>query len=130
MKLNYNEVEMKLTTDLKEVIGNNFKLKQVKEVGEYLKNESTGKREKTGRVLGYTYVVNCSDVGETVNVKILGNRQVDKDLELSRLGIPVEFEGLDYKIWLSTDNNFTSYNLSLSAESIKVINEKQALPKI
>lgn len=122
MRLQYKDVEINITKELKEVIGNDYRLVSIRPFYEY----KDGVRLST--ISGYSYEIVLLDRGyEKIGVKVLGMDLIGNDISEEELikGVRVSFSKLAPKVFAKASNDFVSFNLSLTAESVFITNDKK-----
>ena len=114
MKLKYSDIQVNLIADLKNAIGNEYKLVGIRPYYQYVD------KVRSQTIEGYNYEIILMERGyEKISVKIPGKpllTEIDEDS--LNLGVSVSFKNLEYRIYAKSSNDFVSYNLTLTAKEI------------
>lgn len=118
MRLKYSDIQVNIISDLKNVIGNEYKLVGIRPYYQYVD------KVKSETVEGYNYEIVLMERGyEKISVKIPGRpllTELNEDSFSS--GVSVHFKDLDYRVYAKASNDFVSYNLTLTAKGIDLDN--------
>lgn len=111
-----NNIVKHLVIDVEKTVGNKLLLLGVRPYAEY-------KEGVKGEQIGLTFNCLCEALAyEKTDIKVEGLLQ--PPFEFDGTPIPVEFEGLEAKVWQDW-NNKGEVKLSITAKSIKPIGGKQ-----
>lgn len=118
MRLKYSDIQVNIISDLKNVIGNEYKLVGIRPYYQYVD------KVKSETIEGYNYEIVLMERGyEKISVKIPGRpllTELNEDSFSS--GVSVHFKDLDYRVYAKASNDFVSYNLTLTAKGIDLDN--------
>ena len=118
MRLKFSNIQVNLVEDLKNVIGNEYKLVGIRPYYQYVD------KVRSQTIEGYNYEIILMERGyEKISVKIPGRpllTELNEDSFSS--GVSVHFKDLDYRVYAKASNDFVSYNLTLTAKGIDLDN--------
>lgn len=126
IKKKRNKIDRKMTNyDLVAQLGTAFIVVEVSPKFEYIKNEITGRQERTENIVAYTYDVLMRDRNyKGIRVSVEGKAPIIDQMEINKRGaVKVSFEGL-------TCNPYVSQNkimLSFKADMMRILKKEQVV---